>query len=180
MKTLMFISLFTFAYSVSAYYNNNYQLNQDYSINFSTTRANGTLSGLAGEVLFDKENINKSYMDVTVDASTIKTGNKTKDKHARNSKWFDVKTHPTISFTSQSVSKTNKSYQVIGILSIKGISQKHTINFEIDKRNGENFLIGTTEVNRNKFNIEGNSFGFLVGDIVQIELRVPANYSKQI
>ena len=35
----------------------------------------GTLGGMKGDVIFDKENLGKSSFDVTIDANTINTNN---------------------------------------------------------------------------------------------------------
>ena len=180
MKALMIFLLFSLAVSTSAYYTNiNYTVSEDYSINFTTKKANGTMTGLSGVVNFKEEDIETASMNVKVDVATIKTGNKLKDKHARGSKWFDVKKYQTINFVSESVSKTNNQYQVTGTLTIKDVSQKHTIDFQVEKNDNTTYLIGTTTVDRNEFNIEGNRFGFLVGDEVKVDLRVPANFKEQ-
>jgi polyisoprenoid-binding protein YceI len=180
MKIITLFLLFSLTISLSAYYtSNSYNLEENYSINFSTKKAEGYLTGLTGEVIFDEHNIQNSSMNVKVDVSTIKTGNKLKDKHARGSKWFDINKYPTINFLSESISKTKEGYQVTGTLKIKDVSQQHTIDFHVEKLENMNYLIGHTVVNRELFNIKGNSFGFLVGDDVRVDLRIPADYVAQ-
>ncbi|HEY9702167.1 MAG TPA: YceI family protein, partial [Allocoleopsis sp.] len=51
---------------------------------------NGSLQGLKGTILFDEKNLSASNFDVTADASTINTGNSTRDKHLRGKDYFDV------------------------------------------------------------------------------------------
>jgi len=177
MKTLILSLFFGISLSLCAYNDlNNYLVSGDYSINFKTTKAEGSFTGLSGEVKFSDEDIENAYVNVKVDVATIRTGNTTKDKHAKKSKWFDVKKYPYISFVSESIRKTNKQYQLTGTLTIKDVSQQHVIDFHLEKYNEENYLIGTTIIDRNQFNIEGNMIGFLVGDEVQVELRIPANF----
>lgn len=109
--------------------------------------------------------------------ATIRTGHKKKDKHARNSKWFDAKQYPRISFNSDAIMKTGSSFEAGGILTIKGISRQHKIDFAPQEHEGTIYLIGSTTVNRKQFGIDGNMFAFLVGDEVSVELKVPATFN---
>ena len=173
-----FISALLSYASIAATYNylSSYEVDDLYEIKFSTNRAEGTFTGLTGVVDFSDSDLENSMMDVKVEVATIKTGNKTKDKHARNSKWFHSEKYPNISYKLESITKIkDNNYQVTGLLTIKDVSEKHTINFSIDKEN--NYLLGATTVNRESFNINGNSLAFLVGEDVTVDLRIPSNYN---
>lgn len=179
MKTYLYTILFTTLSSLSAaYFSHNYEIEEDYNIRFSTSRAEGTFRGLAGSVDFDADNMDDSIMDVSVSVSTINTGNKTKDKHARKSKWFDVKKYPTITFKSKTIIKTGDQYKAIGILSIKDVSKETEIDFIVEQDNEIPYLTGGLTVNREQYNIKGNSFAFLVGEEVTVDLRIPATFTK--
>ena len=162
---------------LSSYTNSNYVVVEDYSINFSTTRAEGSFSELNGFVNFS-EDLSTSEMNVSVEANTIKTGNKTKDKHARNSKWLNAKKYPKISFISKSLTNIETGYQVTGDLTIKEITIETKINFTSQDIDGINYLIGHTIISREAFQIKGNRFAFLVGDDIKIDIKVPSNYNN--
>ncbi len=179
MKAFALALLFGITLYISAHHSvNTYSISEDYTINFSTKKAEGSFTGLVGEVVFNEDDLENASMNVNVDVATIQTGNKKQDKHAKNSKWFDVDKYPTIRFVSESVSKMDDQYQVTGILTIKDVSQQQIIDFHVEKNNNVNYLIGSTSVDRNDFNIKGNAIGFLVGHEVQVELRIPANYKS--
>ena len=72
----------------------NYTITDNYSIEFSGSKAEGTLGGLAGAIVFDPTDLEASTFNVEVDINTISTGNKTKDKHARGDSWFDAAMYP--------------------------------------------------------------------------------------
>ena len=172
MKTLNIILL---CLSVgSAYAQPRWTIQDNYEISFSGTKAEGTFRGLKGEILFDPENLQASKFNVSIDVSTISTGNKTKDKHARGESWFEAETFPRIYFTSEAFSKkAEEEFEVTGRLKLKGIEKKMAILFRCD-RSGDNALFtGTMEVNREDFGIEGNFFGFVVGDDFKVTLKVP-------
>lgn len=147
-----------------------YQAADDFSIQFATTKAEGNFKGLEGTIRFTPEDLTSSSFNVWVDASTINTGNKTKDKHARGEKWLDVENHPRISFVSSSFQQTGDGYLVEGTLSIRGVEKQLSIPFSFE----DNVFQGTTSVQREDFGIEGPFlFGGLVGDEIAVRLRVP-------
>ena len=180
MKILASSFFITLIGLLSGYYiTDSYNLiENNYTIKFSTSKAEGRLYGLAGKIDFISEDLINSTIDVTVDVSTIKTGNKTKDKHARNSKWFDTDKYPSSRFISSSIEKIGNSYQVTGQLSIKEITQEHTFVFDTIRQEGLLYLSGTTSINRKTFNIKGNRLGFLVGDNVAVNIMTPAKFSN--
>lgn len=160
------------------YFSSEYSVNENYSIQFRTKKAEGTFHDLSGTVLFNKEDLANSYMDVSVDVSTIKTGNEKKDSHAIGKKWFHVEKYPSITYVSNSIVQVGEAYKVEGALTIKDVTAIQEINFTLDIDNNINYLNGTMTVNRKDFNIKGNLFGFTVGKNVEIALHVPANFNQ--
>ncbi len=93
-----------------------WKIGEEYSIKFTSEDPSGIFRGLKGSVIFDENDLANSKMDVTVDVSTINTGNGMKNTHAKSEKWFDVAKYPIISFTSSEISKTTGGFQAKGIL----------------------------------------------------------------
>ncbi len=151
----------------------NWGISSDYSIKFSGKNAEGTFNGLSGTISFDEKELTKSKMDVVVKANTIKTGNDTKDKHARGDSWFDVEKYPDIRFISYSFEKVGVGYLVKGKLTLHGTTKDVAIPFTFKKDGNNGLFEGKFVVNRNEYGIEGNFFGFSVGDNFTIDLRVP-------
>lgn len=165
-------------YLSASYLKSNYIDSDNYSIRFSTKKADGTFSGLRGVIYFSEEDIENAFIEVSVDVSSIRTGNKTKDKHARNEKWFNAAAYPMIKFTSDSIVNAASQFKVYGTWQIKDVSQKQSINFSTEILDGETYLVGTTVLNRKEFNIHGNRIGFLVGKDVSVEIRVPSQFDS--
>ena len=69
-----------------------WQLTDNYSIEFTGKKAEGSFSGLSGVIQFDENNLTNSYFDVEVEIETIDTGNSTKNQPAKNEDWFDAET----------------------------------------------------------------------------------------
>ena len=129
---------------------------------------NGTLKGLNGSIRFDTNNLNYSNINVSIDASSINTNNSLRDGHLKDADYFDVKNHPTISFSSDKIISKNRAYQAIGKLTIKGISKDLAIPFTIT--NTENGYIF-----KSIFNIKRKDFGLGGTSTIANELEVNLN-----
>ncbi len=169
--TLLSISILASAFAVVM--TTSWNISNDYTIKFSGTSAEGTFKGLEGTVIFDPENLSAANMDVEVATNTISTGNNTKDKHARGSSWFDVEKYPSIKFKSSSFSKSVSGYEVIGNLTMHGVTKEIKIPFTFSETNGTGLFEGEFTVSRDAYGIEGPFLAFTVGDEFKVNLRVP-------
>ena len=156
-----------------AYLSINWNIDPNYSIKFSGKKAEGTFSGLSGSIVFDKNDLTNSRFDVAVNANTIKTGNTTKDKHAKGDSWFDTEKYPQIKFTSTSFAKDGNGYIVSGSLELHGTKKEIKIPFALIENNGKGTFIGSFKINRIDYGIKGNFFGFAVGNEFDITINVP-------
>ena len=151
-----------------------WNLSEDYTVKFSTKKAEGTMKGLKGSVKFDPEDLGTASFDVTVDVATIETGNKTKNKHAKNKGWFNAEAYPTIRFISNDVTQRGDQYLTRGQLTIKGITKPVEIPFSFYTNETGGLFEGALTVKRKDYALEGPFlFGGLVGDEVEVSLRVP-------
>lgn len=135
----------------------------------------GRFNDFKGEVSYeDKKPIIKS-LSVSIESTSIDTGNKMRDGHLRGSDFFQSKEHPQITFKSHHISlEKPHQYKASGELSIKGISRPHSISFTTttsvkDTWGYENIFVKFKSViNRKDFKINWNKTldgkEFLVGD----------------
>lgn len=151
-----------------------WKLTEDYSIKFSTPKAEGTFTGLKGDIFFSPEDLTTARFDVTVDATTIDTGNRLKNKHARKEAWFNVADYPTIEFESTQVTQSGSRYLASGQLTIKGIQKPVDVPFSFVPDDEGGIFTGTFSIKREDFGLDGPFlFGGLVGDVVEVNLRIP-------
>ncbi|QCW99959.1 YceI family protein [Aggregatimonas sangjinii] len=116
---------------------------------FISNDTDGSISGFSSSSTIDTENPSNSVFKGEVKAETLETGNFLRNWSLRGSKYFDVDTYPTITFTSTSVSETGSGYSVKGNLTIKDVTKPITISFT---RNGKK-LTGTTTLYASDFGI---------------------------
>lgn len=143
----------------------------NYNIAFSTDEAAGIFKGFKGNIAFDEQNPATAKFDVTIDVSTINTGNGMQNKHAKSEEWFDATKYPTIHFAAQTAAKTATGYQATGTLEMHGVKKAITIPFTFKKTATGGVFASTFNVNRTDFNI--GKPGGEVSDQIKLDISVP-------
>ncbi|QHN05408.1 YceI family protein [Granulicella sp. WH15] len=90
----------------------------------------GSLTGLKGAVTLDEKNITKSKVAATADTTTVSTGVDKRDGHLKSPDFFDVAKFPTISFKSTMVMNSGGKLQVMGDLTLDGVTKNVTLDLD--------------------------------------------------
>lgn len=81
------------------------------------------------------DSIEKSTIEVVIDASSISSGFEALDKHLRSKDFLEVDTYPEITFQSTAVKQTGEqSFDVTGNLTIHGVTKPVTLKTEMTHR----------------------------------------------
>lgn len=154
-------------------------------IKFSAT---AKMLGISSEVIGQFKNfsismtkqpdIEKSVVEVAIDAKSIDTDNARRDRHLRKADFFDVEKYKTITFKSKKIKKLQgNEYEVNGNLTIK--NKTTDITFQalaepVDVSLNTWRIKGNTTFNRQKLGITYSSPFFLpdVGDEIQVTFDV--------
>lgn len=91
----------------------------------------GTFTGATGTVDIDGRDLTTARVDLRVPAATQSSGNARRDKHVEGPAFFDVASHPEVTFRSTSIRPiggAEERYVVSGELGIKG--QTYPITLE--------------------------------------------------
>jgi polyisoprenoid-binding protein YceI len=94
----------------------------------STVR--GSFSGITGNVVWDEKNLANSSVTATIDATTVSTNNDARDKDLKSPTFFNVDKFPTLTFKSTSVTRVNGKLEVIGDLTLTGITKSVTLDVD--------------------------------------------------
>lgn len=86
----------------------------------------GRFNDVSGTFSWDADPSNIS-MSVTVKAESIDTNNEKRDKHLRSPDYFEVESHPELTFTSTKVVKSGDTYNVTGNLTFHGVTKEITV-----------------------------------------------------
>jgi polyisoprenoid-binding protein YceI len=147
------------------------------SVNFTVSNlgipVNGTFMGLTGSILFDENNLSQSSFEVSIESSSIETGIGLRNKHLKKEEYFDVANHPRITFSSNSLIRLPEGrFQTEGNLRIKNTTRKIVIPFTCKVTDKRYLFDGIFEVNRQDFDVGGNSI--TLSDKVIVTLHVTA------
>ena len=147
-----------------------WKISDDYEVKFSSKDPNGVFKGLKGNISFDEKDLKNSVMDVSIDVSTINTGNGMQNTHAKGAQWFDAEKFPTIKFTSSEFKKAAAGYVVKGQLEMRGVKKEIEIPFTFE----QNKFTGSFEIIRSDFGI-GDPKNEKVPPTIKIDLSVPVS-----
>ncbi|HEY1424374.1 MAG TPA: YceI family protein [Candidatus Acidoferrum sp.] len=146
----------------------------------STVR--GQFKGVTGTVTVDDQDVSKSVVDVTIDASTVDTGEPMRDKDLKSDHFFDVANYPTLTFKSIKVEQVSAGkLKVTGDLTIHGVTKEVVLDVEgpsppiKDPQGNTRVAINaSTTVNRQDFGVKWNANidggGVVVSDQVSITI----------
>ncbi len=145
----------------------------------STVR--GSISGVTETVVWDDKDPTKSSVEATITSATVTTNNEARDKHLKSPDFFDVEKYPTLTFKSTSVSSVGGKLQVVGDLTLTGLTKSVTLTVDGPtapvKGQGGKLVTGfsaTGTLKRTDFNF-GSKFGAAaLGDDVQFTIDVEA------
>jgi len=148
-------------------------IDPDYTMKFSTGLASGTFSGLKGTVLFSPADLANSKINVTLDGSSINTGNSLKDTHAKDEDWLDVAKFPLIKFSSTNIIKQGSRYMVEGNLELHGVTKAVKIPFDYTESNNKGVFSGDFSVNRGDYGVGKGMKAKMVGNDIKITFKIP-------
>lgn len=148
------------------------------------TDVDGRLTGISGTILLDTADVRRSSVEVTIDATTIDTGEPRRDAHLRSDDFLDVENHPTIRFTSRSVGVEGDRHVMVGDLTLRGVTREVRIPFElrgpVEVAPGRSVIgaEGSLTIDRHDYDVSYSRVmdngGLVVGDDVEIRLSVEA------
>ena len=95
------------------------------------SKVRGRFGSFSGEIVTG-EDITRSSVSATIDATSIDTNNEQRDNHIRSADFFDVENHPTWTFTSNGVRVDDGDLLVDGELTIKGVTRPVTLSLEVE------------------------------------------------
>jgi polyisoprenoid-binding protein YceI len=148
------------------------------------TNVRGRFSNVTGKISYDPKNLAAAKVEATIDASTVDTQQAKRDAHLKSPDFFDVAKYPAITFKSTKWAKANGKLQIIGDLTIHGVTKPVTLDVEgpaPEVKGPGGITIGAsanTKVNRKDFGLVWNKLmdtgGAVVGDEITITLDIEA------
>ena len=124
----------------------------------------------------------QSSATATVDLSSVNTGEPNRDNHIRSADFFEVESHPTLTFRSTGVRPDGDNFLLDGDLTIRGTTRPVTLKLEVNGFGPDAYggtragFSASGEINRNDFGVSYNGpipgGGVAVSEKVTITLEV--------
>ncbi len=145
------------------------------------TKVRGRFTGIDGTIVV-ADDVSASTIDVTIDMSTVNSGDSTRDDHLRSSDFFDVSNHPSGHFRSTGVSAVGGRGIINGVLTLKGVTRPVSLDTEflgtvLDPWGGERAIFSAnTTIDREDWGLTWNMIldagGLLVSKKIRLEIEV--------
>ncbi len=105
------------------------------SVSFGISHAgisdiHGRFNEFSGEFVIDQDDRSKSSFFLDIKAASVDTNNKQRDEHLRAPDYFNVKQFPSLLFKSTKVKATDAGYEVMGDLTIHGVTKPVTMTLK--------------------------------------------------
>jgi polyisoprenoid-binding protein YceI len=156
----------------------------------STVR--GEFKGVTGTIVWDDQDITKSTVNVTIDTTTVTTGEPKRDNDLRtNPDFFDTAKYPTITFKSSKVEQVAPGkLKVTGALTIRDVT-KNDVVLDVEGPsasvkdpwgNTRSAVSATTKINRREYGVvwdkKMDNGGVVVSDDVNISIDLEMTKQK--
>src|SRR6185369_16027671 len=96
--------------------------------NMTIAFVKGEFGNVTGTVEFDPANAEASKLDVSIAADSLYTRDPQRDGHIKTPDILDAAGHPAITFKSSKVTKAGAGYQIVGDLTLRGVTKEITLN----------------------------------------------------
>ncbi|MFF1830585.1 YceI family protein [Paenarthrobacter sp. NPDC058040] len=128
------------------------------------------------------ETLTDSKVTATIQTASFDSGDVNRDGHVKGEDFFDVEKFPEITFVSRHVKANGDSFDLVGDLTIKGVTKEVAIETEFNGVAVDPFgntragVSGETTISRKEFGLTWNAVleagGVLVSDKVVINLEL--------
>jgi len=157
-----------------------------FSLRHLVSKFTGSFSTVAGTIVVDRDNLEKSVAEATIDIGSINTADEKRNNHLKAPDFFDFAKFPTMTFKSTAWKKTGEdTYDVTGNLTIKDVTKPVVLKVKVlgfGEGMGGTQVSGweiTGAIKKSEFGLAGPPMlGKVLGDEVAINIGVEAGFKK--
>lgn len=153
-----------------------------FSIRHFVSKVPGKFTKVSGAITVDRENLENSSAEATIETASLNTENQKRDDHVRSADFLDAAKFPTMKFKSTSWKKIgNDMFDVTGDLTIKDVTKPVTLKVTLlgfGPGMGGTQLSGweaSTKINKKEFHVvDPPMLDAALGDDVEITINIEA------
>ncbi len=140
----------------------------------------GRFGGVTGTVTLDGGRPSTARVELAIDAATVDTDHARRDAHLRNTDFFDVAQHPTITFVSRTVEPVDAAagrYRATGDLTIRTVTRSVTLDVQVTppgahSGQGPAHIAATTVLNRHDLGLTWGNPVMKVADEARVTVEL--------
>ncbi|HEX4887876.1 MAG TPA: sodium-translocating pyrophosphatase [Luteibaculaceae bacterium] len=154
----------------------------NFGIRHIMATSKGKFDRVNGSLTIPETGYANAALNITIDVSSVNTGNEDRDTHLMNPDFFDVGRFPTMTYSANRIEKTEEGLVAKGQLTIKGITKNVDLPFTYLGEGQTPF--GTDfAAFEGKLTIKKSDFGItygagILGEDVNIEFSIEVNPKK--
>jgi polyisoprenoid-binding protein YceI len=147
------------------------------------SKVRGRFRSFSGQLVTGADPLDSS-VTAEIDLSSIDTGNEQRDAHIRSADFFEVETHPAMTYRSTGARRHGDGFILDGELTLKGVTKDVPLTLELNGFGPDPYggtragFTATGEINRRDFGVNFSAVmetgGAVVSDKITIHLEVEA------
>jgi polyisoprenoid-binding protein YceI len=147
------------------------------------SKVRGRFTGFSGTIVTGEDPV-QSSVTAEIEMASINTGQEQRDEHIKSADFFEVETHPTMTYKSTGIRVEDGEYVLDGDLTLKGVTKSVPLNLELNGFGPDAWggtragFTATGEINRRDFNVNFTApmqnGGVVVADKIQLHLEIEA------
>ena len=103
-----------------------------FSIRHFVSKVPGSFTNFGGTIIVDRDNLEKSSVEATIEVGSVNTANTQRDNHLKSPDFFDAAKFASMTFKSKSWTKTGgDSFDVTGALTIKDVTKDVVLKVKV-------------------------------------------------
>jgi polyisoprenoid-binding protein YceI len=150
-------------------------------LHMSLSNVHGQFGNIGGTIQWDEADVSRSSVNITIDTTSIDTGESARDSELKGSGFFDTDKFPTATFVSTGVAKSAGGLTVNGNLTLRGVTRPVVLQVEgpngpvpgMDHKPHVGFS-ATTTIDRTVFGIGSGYPAAIVGAEVKLTIDLEA------
>ena len=145
-----------------------------FATTFSGEAINGGFNNYTANIAFDPEQLDKSHVMVTIDLTSVNSGDGDRDGTLKSDAFFNVSAIPKAVYEASSFTKTDATHFVAkGKLTLHGATRPLNLPFTLNIKSGIGIMSGTVDLDRTAFGV--GSGDWAKTDSVPAKVRVKIN-----
>lgn len=155
-----------------------------FTVRHLMSKVRGNFGAFEGTVTTVDSDPTSASVQVSVDMTSVNTGNEMRDGHLKSAEIFNAETNPTLTFASTAITGGPEEYTITGDLTINGVTRSVDLAaefFGVDVDAYGATRLGaeaSTQITRKDFGVDFNvpldGGKLLIGDKVDVSLTIEA------